>query len=105
MMSYPEKPYALLVQSWIDNMTHATEREMPKPLNDAARRILRTALAQAKLEDGDPSTWVHCGHCDGTGEWSDPATDRRGLCFQCRGKGRQSEADRKRNSGYVLIHS
>jgi DnaJ-class molecular chaperone len=103
-MPYPAKPYARLLQSWIDNMTHA-ERDIPTPLNDAARMILRHALAQAKADDGDPTTWTHCEHCDGSGEWSDPATDKRGMCFQCRGKGRQSAADRKRNWGYMRINA
>lgn len=113
------KPYALLMAAWVANMTHAgTDREIP--LTAACVAILKTALAQVKALDGDRAAWIACDYCDETGIYSTPATAvdmakpdfldnedagciARGICYRCRGKGAQSPADVKRNSGYQSI--
>lgn len=97
----PTKPYALLIQQWRDRFTHA-EREIPTPLSETARLIIKAALAQYKAADGDPSTWVDCDHCGGEGEGAFYAHDpnKVGICYRCLGKGKTSEADRRRNWGH-----
>lgn len=78
------------------------------------RQQIRQGIAQMQEQDGSPSDWTHCEHCDGTGMYVKIGPDKtqigvvgqpdqietEALCYQCYGKGRQSAADRKRNWGY-----
>ena len=78
------------------------------------REQIKGGLVVLQERDGSPADWTHCLHCDGTGLYIKigPDTTQIGvfgqpdqieteaLCYQCNGKGRQSEADRRRNWGY-----
>jgi len=80
-----------------------------KPLDKGQRPLMSKAqireqivfgIAQMQAADGDSATWTPCLHCDETGMYLKDGADHEELCYQCTGKGRQSEADRKRNWGY-----
>jgi hypothetical protein len=78
------------------------------------RQQITSGIERFVAENGDPTTWTHCKHCDGTGLYIKIGPDQaqvgvfgqpdmietEALCYQCWGKGRQSEADRRRNWGY-----
>jgi hypothetical protein len=71
------------------------------PLSKAQiRQQILSGIERMQIEDGDPATWTPCAHCDETGMYLKEGADHEELCYQCTGKGRQSEADRKRNWGY-----
>ena len=94
-----------------------------KPLDKGQSPLLSKTQIRAQItagvermvaENGDPATWTDCPHCDATGMYEkigpDPAQigvfgqpdmiTTEALCYQCKGKGRQSAADRRRNWGY-----
>ena len=78
------------------------------------RQQILDGVARMQAEDGDSATWTPCDHCNSTGMFESygPVKSQVGvvgqpdmvwteaLCYQCKGKGRQSAADRKRNWGY-----
>jgi DnaJ-class molecular chaperone len=105
------KAYKNLAEAIIEAFWHKPIEKQGRPLLSKAqiRQQIEVAVAKHQAEDGDPSTWTPCDHCDGSGIYTSVdrfnvngtvADQERGLCFQCGGKGRQSEADRKRNWGY-----
>jgi len=112
--------YAKYAQAVIDSFwTRMIEKQGYPVLSKAQiRAIITSSISTMQAADGDPATWTACGHCDGDGWYRTSPTDQelaqanildkedggmivRGLCYQCKGKGRQSEADRRRNWGYV----
>jgi len=89
-----------------------------------AKRSLATSLVQfneavikvlvgAGVTEPSPKQWVQgakavsfpCGRCAGTGQFITMVENGvpkgpGGICFRCEGKGRQNDADRRRNHGY-----
>jgi len=81
----------------------------PAAFNDAVRAI----LAGAGITEPTPEQWVQgakavsfpCARCAGTGQFitqvvNGKPTGPGGICYRCDGKGRQNDADRRRNYGY-----
>jgi hypothetical protein len=114
------KVYRHLAEAIIDTFWTRPLEKQGRPLLSKAqiRQQIEAAVVRHQAQDGDPSTWTFCEHCEGEGLYYGVATETekrasdyldrvqpdgsvaRGLCYQCGGKGRQSEADRKRNAGY-----
>lgn len=81
------------------------------------REQITAGVERFVAQDGDPATWTFCDHCEGTGIYESYGPDKdqigkvgqpdtittSGLCYQCNGKGSQSEHDRRRNAGYQAI--
>jgi hypothetical protein len=116
-------PYKLLAQGIYDTFwTRAIEKQgHPLLSKGQIRAQITLAVAEKQAEDGDPSTWVDCTHCEDGIYYTRPieieqrAPDfldkvsatgliSRGVCFQCGGKSMVSPADRRRNWGYQQRH-
>lgn len=82
-----------------------------KQFNEAALAL----LTKAGVTEPTPKQWVQaakrvsfpCPRCGGTGQFvtmvvNGVPTGPGGHCFRCEGKGRQNDADRRRNHGYDL---
>lgn len=95
--------------------TKMIEKQGRAPLSLTQLRAMVLAQIEVMVtENGDPATWTVCDHCV-DGWYFAPATaeqarkdsnvlegemTNQGLCYQCKGKGLQSPADKRRNWGY-----
>lgn len=74
---------------------------------------VKVVLDKAGVTEPTPKQWVQaakavsfpCPRCAGTGQFvtmvvNGKPTGPGGVCFRCEGKGRQNDADRRRNYGY-----
>ena len=107
-VNYAKAVYDTFWTKWIEKQGHAAMSL------GMLRAMVVAQVEQMVAENGDPATWTVCGHCE-DGWYFSPATKEEaaknssvlegemtnhGLCYQCKGKGMQSPADRRRNWGY-----
>jgi DnaJ-class molecular chaperone len=81
----------------------------PKTFNQAVIEILAgagvTEPTPAQFVKGARAVSFPCRRCAGTGQYitkvvNGKPTGPGGICYRCGGKGRQNDADRRRNYGY-----
>jgi hypothetical protein len=98
------KAYVKYAQTALHNLwgSFLDKMQTPPMSRDMVAEMVLASVAQMVAEDGDPSTWTDCSHCEADGWYFKNPSDTHpsGICFQCRGKGQQSAADRRRNWGY-----
>jgi hypothetical protein len=112
------KAYLVMAKAIIESYWDKPLDKGQQPVFSKAqlRDIIQNSIDTKVAQDGDPKTWIECTHCDEGLYYRNPTpeeTQRQdskidvatglvagGICYQCWGKGWQSEADRRRNWGY-----
>lgn len=92
-------------QNWTKNLTKRIVATVKHGLEVMAKREAKGEYQRVDTVSIAASTKVTCTHCGGTGVYKWGASvngvmTHSGPCYQCEGKGYQTDADQRRNWGY-----